>query len=89
MNTNKHKILTFLCTQSSTPEIEQLIQVAHGLESSVPVYELIEYVDGKKKEAEVIAKAREAEVRHLQLFLDWQRVLDMLIDYFEPTKEPF
>jgi hypothetical protein len=82
--TNTDKILYFLSSQVQTNEVVDLMRFAKGIETRIPMHRLVEYATGNKKEAEIESKQANAQVHHLQNYLNWQRLLDFICDEERP-----
>lgn len=75
--TNTEKIILFLASQQQTDEVIDLMRIAKGIEQRILMHKLIEYVIMKRGEADTAAR-NNGTVDDLQLYLGWQRVLDMI-----------
>jgi hypothetical protein len=75
--TNTEKTILFLASQQQTNEVIDLMRIAKGIEQRILMHKLIEYVIMKRSEADTAAR-NHGTVDDLQLYLGWQRVLDMI-----------
>lgn len=74
---NTEKIILFLASQQQTDEVVDLMRIAKGIEQRILMHKLIEFVIMKRGEADAAAR-NHGNVYDLQLYLGWQRVLDMI-----------
>jgi hypothetical protein len=75
--TNTEKTILFLASQQQTDEVIDLMRIAKGIEQRILMHKLIEYVIMKRSEADLAAR-NNGTVDDLQMYLGWQRVLDMI-----------
>jgi hypothetical protein len=83
--TNQDKLIFFLSSQVQTNEVVDLMRAAKGIETRIPMHRLVEYVALCKREAEIEAKQPNAQVHHLQNYLNWQRLLDFICEEEKPN----
>lgn len=75
--TNTEKTILFLASQQQTDEVIDLMRIAKGIDQRMLMHKLIEYVIIKRSEADTAAR-NNGTIDDLQLYLGWQRVLDMI-----------